>query len=169
MPTAWQRMGVLLSLVALVLVAGWILRGVDEAIRNGMLNEKQAIDVRKATKDGLQEFPPISAASDLKHMDGVANAQVSIEAAAAGALGITEDQLKQELAIGNTFSQLALAHNVDPQRFQTTLLNSCKAQLDVAVQRGALTQAQADELYRNLALKLTAMLTEIPGAAPPKK
>jgi hypothetical protein len=160
MPTAWQRMGVLLSLVALVLVAGWILRGVDEAIRNSIMNEKQAIDVRKATKDGLQEFPPMSAASDPKHMDGAADAPVSIEAAAASALGITEDQLKQELSIGNSFSELALAHNVDPRQFQTTLLNNCKAQLDVAVQRGALTQAQADALYRDLALKLTAMLTE---------
>ena len=169
MPTAWQRMGVLLSLVALVLVAGWLLRGVDEAIRNGALNDKQARDVRKAAKDGLQDSLPMSAASDLKHMDGVANPPVSIEAAAASALGITEDQLKQELANENSLSQLALAHNMDPQQFQTTLLHNCKAQLDVAVQRGALTQAQADELYRDLALKLTAMLTAKPDAAPPKK
>ncbi|HET9223579.1 MAG TPA: hypothetical protein VFO07_13795, partial [Roseiflexaceae bacterium] len=136
--------------------------------RIGMLNEKQAQDARKAAKHGLRDYPPMSSASDLKHMDAAANAPVSIEAAAASALGITEDQLKQELAIGNTFSELALARKMDAKQFQTALLNNCKAQLDDAVQRGALTQPQADELYRNLTLKLSAILIEKPAPAPPK-
>jgi DNA-binding CsgD family transcriptional regulator len=217
MSTRRQRVGVLLCLVALVLVAGWRLRGVgsaatsaavepagkgqyvdaliahfaaqlgvdeprlnsaftaavgdtvDEAIRNGTLDEKQAADVRKVAHDGLRGILSMSVAGDLKRMDGATRAPVSIEAAAASALGITEDQLKQELATGKSFSELALAHKIDPQQFQTALLNNCKAQLDSAVQRGVLTQTQADELYRNLTLKLTALLTEKPDAAPPKE
>jgi hypothetical protein len=215
MPTTRQRIGMLLTLLAFVLVAGWALRGlgsavasvaaqpaskrqyvdilianfaarlgvdeallnsaftavvrdtVDEAARNGTLSKEQAADVRKAAQDGLRGFLSVIAPGDGK--GGVTSMPVSIEAAAASALGITEDQFKQELAAAKSFSELAPAHNMDPQQFQTALLNNCRAQLDAAMQRGTLTQTQADELYRDLARKLTAILTEKPDAAPPKE
>ncbi|MDQ6917781.1 MAG: hypothetical protein M3Z98_00335 [Candidatus Dormibacteraeota bacterium] len=64
--------------------------------------------------------------------------------AAAGALGITEAQLKADLKNGQNLSQVAAAQKVSEADFKAKVTASIKAKLDAAVAAKTITQAQAD-------------------------
>ena len=60
-------------------------------------------------------------------------------------IGISTDELKQDLKNGQSIAEIATAHNVDPQTVATALVNQIDARIDKAVTDGKLTQAQADK------------------------
>ncbi|TMC10038.1 MAG: hypothetical protein E6J29_12550 [Chloroflexi bacterium] len=70
--------------------------------------------------------------------------------AAAGALGITEAQLKMDLKNGQTLSQVAAAQNVSEDDFKARVSSALKPKLDAAVAAGKLTQAQEDAALAKL-------------------
>ena len=64
--------------------------------------------------------------------------------AAAGALGISEAQLKTDLHNGQNLSQIAATQNVSEADFKTKVAATLKPKLDAAVTAGKMTQAQED-------------------------
>ncbi len=71
-------------------------------------------------------------------------------AAAASALGITEAQLKTDLAGGQSLSQVAAAQHVSEADFRTRVIASLKPALDRAVTDKTITAAQEQELLNRL-------------------
>jgi hypothetical protein len=64
--------------------------------------------------------------------------------AAAGVLGITEAELKQDFKNGQNLSQLAAAKNITEADFKAKVVAAIKAKLDAAVSAKTITQSQED-------------------------
>ena len=78
--------------------------------------------------------------------------QAQLVTAAASALGVSETQLKADLAAGKTLSQIAAAKNppVTEAQFRTNLIAQLKPLLDTAVKNNKLTAAQEQSILQRL-------------------
>lgn len=76
----------------------------------------------------------------------------------AKALGITTDELKTELAKGQSIADIAKAKNLDLDKVIDTLVADANARLDQAVKDDHLTQAQADKLKSALKSVITNLV-----------
>ena len=76
--------------------------------------------------------------------------QQAVLSAVAGKLGLSVADLQTQLSSGQTLASLAKAHNVQVQDLFDAAANAAKPQLDQAVKDGKLTQAQADQVYREI-------------------
>lgn len=79
-------------------------------------------------------------------------------ATAAQALGISPQQFMQELP-GNTLTQVAQNHNVDPTTVQTALVNEANQMLDQALANGKITQAQHDQIAGNVQQRVQSLMS----------
>lgn len=84
-------------------------------------------------------------------------------AAAATALGLTEDELRTRTQAGETLADVADAEGVDQADVVAALVAAEKTRLAAAVADGRLTQAQADERAATLEERITAGLDELCG------
>lgn len=73
--------------------------------------------------------------------------------AAAGALGLTRDELKAQLKDGKSLGEVADARGVDRQKVKDALVSAVKQKLDEAVRNGDLTQQQADQMLKRFQAK----------------
>jgi hypothetical protein len=78
--------------------------------------------------------------------------------AAAAAIGIEEDALREALQNDQTIAQVAQANNVDPQTVVDALVADVSARIDQKVADGDLTQEEADERKAELPEKMTAIV-----------
>jgi hypothetical protein len=78
--------------------------------------------------------------------------------AAASALGMTEDQLVQQLQSGKSLADVAKAKNVSVDTLVSKLVTAAQTDLAAAVKAGRLTQAQADSLKTDLKARVTDMV-----------
>jgi hypothetical protein len=67
-------------------------------------------------------------------------------AAAAGAIGVSEDELRTALRSGQSIAQVAQSKGVDVQKVIDAVVADARTRLAEKVQAGDLTQAQADEI-----------------------
>lgn len=73
-----------------------------------------------------------------------------VEQALAAKLGITEEQVEQELAAGKPMWQIALDHGVKQEDLQAFMLDVHKTAFAAAVKDGLMTQAQADWMLQRM-------------------
>ena len=73
-------------------------------------------------------------------------------------LGITQEQLRTELASGKTLAQVAEAHGKTGQQISDYLIAARKAELDKGVADGRLTQGQADAQLKLFTDNIATML-----------
>jgi polyhydroxyalkanoate synthesis regulator phasin len=78
--------------------------------------------------------------------------------AAATYLGMTEDQLHQALEGGKTLAQVAKDKGKTVDGLVTALTNDAKQKLNSAVTNGRLTQAQADQMLKDLQSHITDLV-----------
>ena len=84
--------------------------------------------------------------------------------AAATAMGITPEQLRQELP-GKTLADVARARNVDPATVATALTNEANARIDQAVQAGRLTADQAAQVKQRASQTIDQLMNrQVPAA-----
>jgi uncharacterized protein YidB (DUF937 family) len=118
----------------------------DDAVKAGDLTRQQAdaIKARQAGKPvcsgGLAALRPEKAES--RGRVGPADY--------AKALGISPQELKQQLASGKTIKDIATAKGMDEDTFRNNLVNAAKADLDAKVAAGKLTQQQEDNTLNKL-------------------
>ena len=86
---------------------------------------------------------------------------------AAGAIGISEDDLKTALQSGQSMADVATAHGVDPQKVIDALVADAQAKLAERVASGEITQAQADEISANLVQRITDRVNHAGGPGGP--
>ena len=79
--------------------------------------------------------------------------------AAAQAIGITTDQLRQELP-GRSLADVARAHNVDPNRVAAALKADAAARIDQAVAAGRLPADRAAQLKQDANTHIDQMMTQ---------
>jgi polyhydroxyalkanoate synthesis regulator phasin len=77
---------------------------------------------------------------------------------AAEALGITEDELRDELRDGQTIAEVASAQGIDVQTVIDALVADATTRIDEAVADGDLTQEEADERTANLVERVTDLV-----------
>lgn len=118
---------------------------IDEAVAEGRLTEEQAERLKeRAGEGGFFGFP----GRGLGH--GRWGAGVMPEAAAE-VLGISVDQLMEELRDGKSLDEVAEEqHGMTVDEFTDALLSQVKAQLDGLVAEGKLTQEQADGMFEQI-------------------
>jgi hypothetical protein len=78
--------------------------------------------------------------------------------AAAAAIGIEEDALREGLQNDQTMAEVAQANNVDPQTVVDALVADVSARIDEKVAEGELTQEEADERKAELPERMTALV-----------
>ncbi|MGI8589265.1 MAG: hypothetical protein ACR2M0_16520 [Chloroflexia bacterium] len=87
-------------------------------------------------------------------------------------LGISENDLFDQLKAGKSLAQIAQAHNVTVAQLKAAIQPAIRAELDSAVRVGKLTQVQADQIYRDTLSRLDSLINNTseangtPGAAP---
>jgi uncharacterized protein YidB (DUF937 family) len=116
-----------------------------DAVKAGDLTQQQA-DAIKARKTGSNVCS--SALAGIGH-GAKARARVGV-AEYAKALGISQQELKQDLAAGKTLKDLAASKGMDETTFRNNLVNAVKSDLDPRVASGKLTQQQEDTILNKL-------------------
>jgi cytochrome c553 len=134
----------------------------DQAVADGKLTQAQA-DERKATLTErmtalVNRTPPADGERGPGRPGHGPDMMKPGLAAAATALGISEDELRTQLQSGKTIAQVAQDKGVDVNKVITALVDEAKARLAQAVTDGKLTQAQADARSAELTQRITDMV-----------
>jgi hypothetical protein len=123
-----------------------------DEVKSGQITQKQADAIQKK----LANQTPCTLPSSVGHAPG-AGAKPAIAAymqqyiaASAAALGVTEAQLKSDLAAGQSLSQVAAAQHVSEADFRTKLIANLKPVLDQAVTNKTITAAQEQTIITHL-------------------
>jgi hypothetical protein len=123
-----------------------------DEVKNGALTQTQADAITKR----LAGKAPCSLAAGLGKPSAdrtkIAAYMAQLEGAAASALGISDAQLKTDLAQGMTLSQIAAAQHpaVTEAQFRTRLITNLTPLLDAAVKNQQLTAAQEQAILKRL-------------------
>lgn len=82
----------------------------------------------------------------------------SMKAVIANALGMTEDELQAARAGGKSVADLAKEKNIKEADLLAKMVQSRKAELEKLVKSGDLTQAQMDQMLKNMEAKMKAAI-----------
>ncbi len=122
---------------------------IDELVAEGKLDADKAEQIKSRIEEGQGLFPfwriDGKPGRWFEHPKLVFGALDS----AADAIGISRQDLIDELRDGKSLAQVAQEHNVSVDALKSAMLQDAKQKLDQAVADGTLTQERADELYAN--------------------
>lgn len=128
---------------------------IDQAFKEGEFPVEVATRLKEENQKGLSGFFEVLKfleflAGNGEEFHGQSEIYDQMNSAALATVGITaeEFQTKIEQSIVS-LSDIAKERGVDTQKVKDAMLKSAKNQLDAVVKNGDLTQAQADEYYRN--------------------
>jgi hypothetical protein len=120
-----------------------------DEVKNKQLTQAQADAIKKK----LANQTPCTLPATAGHGGDRANIKAFMQqyvAAAASALGVTEAQLKSDLAAGQSLSQVAAAQHVSEADFRAKLIANLKPALDAAVAGKTITAAQEQTILDRL-------------------
>ena len=142
---------------------------IDKALKDGKLTADQAAKAKQQVTDSKGCF----GAGHVGGRGGLQGAgrqagQVALDAAAK-ALGMTPQQLMQEMRSGKSITDIAKAKNVDVKTVRDAVIAAEKAAIDQAVKDGKLTQTQADKLKDALTKNADKILDRFQNHRAPKK
>ena len=80
--------------------------------------------------------------------------------AAAQALGLTTDQLRQDL-VGKSLAQVAQAHGKNPSDVATAMKNAANQHIDQAVSSGQLTADQAAQRKQQVSQRIDQLINQV--------
>jgi hypothetical protein len=128
----------------------------QKAIADTLADEVKSKQITQQQADAIQKklanTTPCTLPSNVGHT-AAPNIKIFMQqyvAAAASALGVSEAQLKTDLAAGQSLSQVAAAQHVSEADFRTKLIANLKPSLDAAVTGKTLTSAQEQEIITHL-------------------
>lgn len=136
---------------------------VQKAIGETLADEVKNKDLTQAQADAIKKQlasqPPCNLARNLSPKPApraaaptIATYTAQLVTAAASVLGVSDTQLKTDLASGMTLSQIAAAHNppITEAQFRTQLIAKLTPVLDGAVTNKKLTSAQEQAIIKRL-------------------
>jgi ribosomal protein S20 len=127
---------------------------VDAAVAAGRLTKEQGDRIKARIDAG--GFPLVFGGGFGGHALGGHFMQLD---AAASYLGLTEAQLRTQLANGKTLAQIANDRNKSVSGLVDTMTAAAKKQLDAAVAAGRLSQQQADRVLSDLKQRTTDLVS----------
>ena len=134
---------------------------VQKAIGETLADEVKNKDLTQAQADAIKKQlasqPPCSLAGNLGPKPAprvvpptIATYTSQLISAAASALGVSDAQLKTDLANGMTLSQIAASKNITEAQFRQALITKLTPLLDTAVTNKKLTAAQEQAIIQQL-------------------
>jgi hypothetical protein len=130
---------------------------IDAAVAAGRITEAQGDAMKERLES--QEYPPLGGPGFEHH--GVRGFHHL--AAVATYLGLSETELRTQLADGKTLADVAKAEGKTVDGLVSALVADEKKELEAAVSSGRLTQAQADELLADAEQRFTDLVNgELP-------
>lgn len=118
-----------------------------DEVKSGQISQAQADATKKKLANQTPCTMPTVHKPSGKEISAYMQQYVS---AAASALGLTDAQLKSDLASGQSLSQIAAAKHITEADFRTKLIAKLKPTLDAAVTSKALTAAQEQAIVNRL-------------------
>jgi len=127
---------------------------VDAAAAAGRLTKDQADELKQRIQS--DDFPLFGGLHrhDFRHGHFLGRLD-----AAASYLGLTESQLRKQLAGGKTLAQVAQAQGKPVDGLVDALVAAAKKHLDTAVAAGRLTQSDADDMLNGLRARIRSMVS----------
>ncbi|MFC2037425.1 hypothetical protein ACFLYD_05580 [Chloroflexota bacterium] len=145
----------------------------DEALSEGWLTEDQADKMRERLEEGVgpRGLGGGVMGPRLGFMGGREHAPISV---AAEQLGMSQQDLLDELKDGKSIADVAREQGVDPQTIADAYLAQLAENLAKAVEDGKLTQKQADWMWEQAEGRVTDQLDQTwqgmgPGGFPGRK
>lgn len=129
---------------------------VDEAVADGRLTEEQGAAMKERIRSGEA---PLLGLRGGRH-GGMHHAGGMALAAAASYLGLTEAELRAELADGKSLAEVARAEGKSVDGLVDALVAEAKAKLGEAVEDGRLTDAQRDAMLERLETRIAEHVDE---------
>jgi ribosomal protein S20 len=130
----------------------------DKAVDDGVVTQEQADSLYEKLAPGVDRlvesdfrFPkPFAPGFGFGFGFGLGLGNADLEKAAADYLGLTEAQLEDRLEDGDSLSEIAKDEGKSVDGLKAALKKAVRDDLDAAVDKGAITKAQADDLYDHL-------------------
>jgi len=137
---------------------------VDEGLADGRITEDEATKAREriSSAEGAG-FRRLKERHEKRQDRALKVRGAAIEQAAA-ALGITEDELRDQLRTGKSIADVAAERGVSLDDVKAQILDAAKTKLDRAVANGRIDQAKADAALQRLSDGLDELLTRKRGA-----
>ncbi len=120
---------------------------IDEKVAEGLLTEEQA---ERARESGFPLGARFRGAGEHKGYVREATAQV---------LGMSQEELKDELKGGSSLAEIVEAQGMTVNDFKVELLNQLQALLDSNVADGTITQEQSDRIFGCAEEKIDSILS----------
>jgi hypothetical protein len=132
---------------------------VDAAVKDGRLTKEQAARLKADIDAGdtpLFGFGPGGFHHHFDHdMQGLFHARLET---AAKYLGLSESQLRNELAGGKTLAQVAKAHDKSVDGLISAMVDAAGQELDEAVKAGRMTEADKKEMLVGLEKRIADLV-----------
>jgi hypothetical protein len=123
---------------------------VDQALKDGQLTQAQADAAKqKINQANFEQCPRIGALNGKAGKVEGAMLTTAVDAAA-HALNMTPQQLKDAVKSGQSIEDIAKSKSVDLQTVKAAVITAEKAAIDQALKDGKITQVQADKLKNAL-------------------
>jgi polyhydroxyalkanoate synthesis regulator phasin len=123
---------------------------VDDAVARGALTSQQGQRIKDAISKGGVCSGALRTALRQRLAGILAGARAAYLNAAAKALGISVDELKQDLGSGQSLHQVADSKNISEAQFRSSVISTLTPELDKAVQNGKLTKQQEQAILQRL-------------------
>jgi polyhydroxyalkanoate synthesis regulator phasin len=138
---------------------------VDEAVEAGRLTEEQGAALKERIRSGA--IPLIFGGFGHRGFGRRHFGHFGKLDAAATYLGLTEAELRERLANGDTLAEVAKAEGKSVDGLVQALVKAARKTIDDAVADGRLTQARANELKADLEERITDLVNgELPARGP---
>jgi hypothetical protein len=122
---------------------------IDAAVADGRLTKQQGAELKQRIESG--DFPLVGPPGfGFRHGPGGPHGLRPGLDAAAGYLGLTEDQLRKQLESGKTLAGVAKAQGKSVDGLEDALVKDATAKLAAAVKAGRLTSEQEQRLLGDL-------------------
>jgi ribosomal protein S20 len=135
---------------------------VDAAVKAGMLTKQQGDAIKARIRSG--NFGPGAFGGARGGMHGHFEAVLK---AAADYIGITQQQLLDQLRAGKSAADVAKAHDKTVAGLKTAVLGAAEKQLDQDVSDGKLTRTQADDILSRLKSNIDDLVNRAGLPGPP--
>ena len=120
---------------------------IDAAVADGRLTKQQGAELKQRIESG--DFPLVGPPGFGRGPGGPHELMHGLDAAA-GYLGLTEEQLHNQLDSGKTLAEVAKAQGKSVDGLETAMIKDATAKLDAAVKAGRLSSAEEQRILAEL-------------------
>ena len=136
---------------------------IDQAVKDGKITKEQGEELKQRAADGVLPFlgpgPGFGRHGGFGGPPFGHHVGVSLDAAATY-LGLTEEQLRAQLASGKSLADIAKDKGKSVDGLKKAMTADLQAKLDQAVKDKRLTQAQADEILKRTNARLDDLVDQ---------